>query len=209
MNVTRPIPPVGCVIMASGMGKRFGSNKLLADFGGKPLIHYILEATGNGLFDKRVVVTRHSEVVRICEDMGVPVILHDFPGRNDTVRLGLEYLTKGNQAALAGCMFCPADQPLIRRETLETLVLSFLASPGSIYRPAYFSEESMQPGSPVLFDHKFFPELLTLPQDKGGGFVAKKYPEQIRYIPVRDSFELLDVDTPEMLRNLTLLLFCP
>ena len=31
-------PPVGCVIMASGLAQRFGSNKLLADFGGRPLL---------------------------------------------------------------------------------------------------------------------------------------------------------------------------
>ena len=31
------LPPVGCVIMASGLARRFGSNKLLADFGGRPL----------------------------------------------------------------------------------------------------------------------------------------------------------------------------
>ena len=29
---------VGCVIMASGRAVRFGSDKLLADFGGAPLI---------------------------------------------------------------------------------------------------------------------------------------------------------------------------
>ena len=29
---------LGCVIMASGEGKRFGSNKMLADIFGKPLI---------------------------------------------------------------------------------------------------------------------------------------------------------------------------
>ena len=29
---------LGCVIMASGEGKRFGSNKMLADIYGKPLI---------------------------------------------------------------------------------------------------------------------------------------------------------------------------
>ena len=27
--------PIGCVIMASGLARRFGSNKLLADFGGR------------------------------------------------------------------------------------------------------------------------------------------------------------------------------
>ena len=31
-------PKLGCVIMATGLGKRFGSNKLMADFCGKPMI---------------------------------------------------------------------------------------------------------------------------------------------------------------------------
>ena len=35
--------PLGCVIMASGTGQRFGGNKLLADFGGRPLISCILK----------------------------------------------------------------------------------------------------------------------------------------------------------------------
>ena len=37
--------PVGCVIMASGLARRFGSNKLLADFGGRPLLCRALEVT--------------------------------------------------------------------------------------------------------------------------------------------------------------------
>ena len=36
-------PPVGCVIMASGLARRFGSNKLLADFEGRPLLCRALE----------------------------------------------------------------------------------------------------------------------------------------------------------------------
>ena len=38
-------PPVGCVIMASGLARRFGSNKLLADFGDRPLLCRALEVT--------------------------------------------------------------------------------------------------------------------------------------------------------------------
>ena len=39
--------PVGCVIMASGLARRFGSNNLLADFGGRPLLCRALEVTAN------------------------------------------------------------------------------------------------------------------------------------------------------------------
>ena len=54
-----PFDSLGCVIMASGLGRRFGGNKLLAELGGKPLLQWVLDAT-QGMFGcRRVVVTRH------------------------------------------------------------------------------------------------------------------------------------------------------
>ena len=50
---------IGCVIMASGLAKRFGSNKLLAEFDGKPLLCRAFAVT-EGLH--RVVVTRSTEM---------------------------------------------------------------------------------------------------------------------------------------------------
>ena len=34
---------IGCVLMASGFGRRFGSNKLLAPAGGVPLVRRAME----------------------------------------------------------------------------------------------------------------------------------------------------------------------
>ena len=56
VDLDDPFGKIGCVIMASGLGRRFGSNKLLADFGGEPMICRILDAT-EGIFRRRVVVT--------------------------------------------------------------------------------------------------------------------------------------------------------
>ena len=36
---------VGCVIMASGLSRRFGTNKLLADFCGQPMLCRAFAAT--------------------------------------------------------------------------------------------------------------------------------------------------------------------
>ena len=77
---------VGCVIMASGRAVRFGSNKLLADFGGAPLILRALDAAETPALAARVVVTRSPEVAAIAREAGVKTILHSLPGRNDTVR---------------------------------------------------------------------------------------------------------------------------
>ena len=182
-------PKVGCVIMASGLGKRFGGNKLMADFAGKPLFLRALEAS-EGLKDHRVVVTRHADVAEICRDLGVNVILHQLPNRNDTVRLGLEAL-----GDLDGCLFLPADQPLLRRETVDGLVKAWENDRESILRPIH--EDT--PGAPVLFPAWAFPALRTLPEGKGGGWIIRNQSDRVKLLEVEDEFELMDADTPELL----------
>ena len=118
--------PVGCVIMASGLARRFGSNKLLADFGGRPLLCRALDATNTPQLAPRIVVTRSAEGEALCKAEGVPCLVHALPGRNDTVRLGLDALLAA-RPDLAGCMFLPGDQPLLRRETVEALMCAFVA----------------------------------------------------------------------------------
>lgn len=185
-------PRTGCVIMASGLGKRFGGNKLMADFHGSPMILRALDTT-EGLFDRRVVVTRHADVAALCRGKGVEVVLHDLPYRSDTVRLGLDAVGDADV-----CMFCPADQPLLRRETVAMLVDSWKSSREQIVRPFF---EEIQ-GSPVLFPRWAFPELRDLPEGKGGGIVIRNHPEAVLQVPIRDPFELADADTPEMLETL-------
>ena len=188
-----PGKTMGCVIMASGLGKRFGGNKLMAEFGGQPMIARILAAT-DGIFDRRVVVTRHEDVAAYCREQGVEVVFHSLPNRNDTLRLGLEAV-----GDMDGCMFCPGDQPLLKWDTVAALVSAWQAEPDFIWRTAYEN----QPGAPILFPKWTFEELRTLPEGKGGAFLAKKYPERVRLHPVRDRLELIDVDTRETLTELS------
>ena len=185
-------PNVGCVIMASGQGKRFGGNKLMADFCGKPMIQRALDAT-EGLFSHRVVVTRHEHVAQLARAQNVDVVMHDLPHRSDTIRLGLEAL-----GALDACMFLPGDQPLLRRETVAMLLENRKENPDGIIRPAYEDSE----GSPVIFPAWAFPELKHLPEGKGGGFVMKNHPHAVCRVPVSDPFELADADTPATLELL-------
>lgn len=179
----------GCVIMASGLGTRFGGNKLMADCLGRPLIQFTLEATEH-LFLSRCAVTRNQDTADFLTQAGMETILHDFPGRNDTVRLGL---SKVMEADISGCLFCQADQPLLTKSTVQHLLSMAAAEPSFIWRPSSLGE----PGSPVWFPKDLFPKLLSLPEGKGGGALIRKYPERVRCFEVTEPGELMDVDTPE------------
>ena len=200
---------VGCVIMASGLSRRFGTNKLLADFCGQPMLCRAFDATATPGIAARIVVTRSEEVQALCRAQGVPVLLHSLPCRNDTVRLGLSALLE-QQPELSGCMFLPGDQPLLRRETVEAMTERFCPTEWQketereIFRLGAVADNDPTPlvGSPVLFGSSFFSELLTLPENKGGNVLLKKYPAQVRTICIADSAELLDADTPEVLQQL-------
>lgn len=192
VDLDAPYGKLGCVIMASGMGRRFGGNKLMADFLGQPMIASAIYAT-EGIFSRRLVVTRHEDVAALCRELGIDVLLHRLPLRSDTVRLGLSAMED-----ISGCLFCPGDQPLLRQETVAALALSAVNGSRYIWRPA----AGGSPGAPVLFPAALFPALLTLPDGTGGGYVIRRHPELVRLLPAADPHELQDADDPETLREL-------
>lgn len=205
---------VGCVIMASGLSRRFGTNKLLADFCGQPMLCRAFAATATPGIAARIVVTRSEDVQALCRTQGVPVLLHSLPGRNDTVRLGLSALLE-QLPELSGCMFLPGDQPLLRRETVEAMTERFCheqTSPAEwqketereIFRLGFRVRNDPSPltGSPVLFEKGLFQELLILPQGMGGSVLLRKYPAHVHTVYIADRNELADADTPEALAQL-------
>lgn len=197
---------VGCVVMASGRSQRFGSNKLLASFRRQPMVCSALALADSPVFCARLAVTRSPEVAQLCRKTGIPALLHDQPLRSDTVALGLSALLE-QQPALAGCVFLPGDQPLLKAQTLQRLVQAFCsAGPAreqQIFRLGWMPQSGpRQAGSPVLFGRAYFGPLLHLPPGQGGSAVLRQHPEQVRFISPDSPLELQDADTPEALREL-------
>lgn len=184
---------IGLVIMASGLGKRFGGNKLVADMNGKPLISWIIDAT-EGLFDRRVVVTRSAEVEALCKSRGIDCIKHNQPNRNDTVSLGLSSLAND----VDYCFFVPGDQPLIKRQSVEKLILEAKSNCERIVRLGYGDVV----GAPVGFPRALFNELLNLPEGKGGNYVVSKNTALVNIVKAEFEYELRDVDTTADLKEL-------
>lgn len=179
---------VALVIMASGLGKRFGGNKLMERLKDKPLVRWIMDAA-EGVFDQVIVVTRSCQVSELCANIGFQYIHHDLPYRSDTARLGVSALN----ADIDYCFFVPGDQPLLKKETLIRLIEGAKQNSNRILRAGY--GETV--GSPVGFPKSLFKELADLPEGKGGNWVVKKHPELVQIISVEDASELLDIDTTE------------
>lgn len=230
---------ISCIIMASGMSKRFGTNKLLAPFNNNTLFENAINISRFVSFGKTLAVTRHEELVHICEREHIHCIKHNMPYRNDMVHLGVSHILKETHrhksCCTQGILFLPSDQPLITKTSLQLLCLLFI-----YYNNSYFACNSTDKssnanndysnnnysnndysnnnnnnnkicrlafnenaGAPVIFPACYYNELLTLPQGKGGGFIAKKHPAQVVLVPAQDEYELFDIDTPDDLIRLS------
>ena len=73
-----------------------------------------------------------------------------------------------------------------------------------IFRLGHRSKNDPEPlvGSPVLFGSRYFADLCTLPESKGGNVLLRKYPSHIHTVYIADRNELADADTPDALAKL-------
>lgn len=206
---------MACIIMASGLGKRFGSNKLMTPFCGKPLIGSVVDTIKSvSFFDEVLVLTRSQEVKNYCDQVGTKVLIHDLPNRNEAVSLGLGHLLE-KMPDLTGCLFALGDQPLLKSNTVERMCMRFNEIKLDSWKSSPIiqaccikmekssdSAASVTVGSPILFDSKFFDELFHLPEKSGGSYVLRNHHEHVRYVAADSPMELTDIDTPDDLENL-------
>ena len=180
------------MVMASGASVRFGENKLLASFLGRPLICHTLEKIPRTL-EKIVVVTRDCDVAKLAREAGLSPLLHTLPDIADTIRLGLQGMEE-----MDGCMFCVGDQPLCAAETMRRLIDAFGKNPGGIARASFHGQD----GNPALFAGVFFEELRTLAPGQSGGTVIQRHAEKVIRVEADYAWELMDADTPKALVEL-------
>ena len=186
---------VGCLLMAAGNAERFGENKLLcAAWDGKSLIEHALDAIPRECFARVLIVTQYPEITALAKERGFETLQNEHPerGQSETIRLGTR--------ALSDCdaiCFMVSDQPLLRRETLAREVDFFSSHREHIVALGHNGVR----GNPCLFPARFFPELLALEGDVGGGAVIRKHLDTLLLFPA-DERELRDADTKEALAAL-------
>ena len=133
---------IGCIVMAAGNARRFGSNKLDARVEGKTLLRRALEAVPAACFDRVAVVTQYPQGMELAREMGFLPVENSRPdlGLSHTIALGMAHMQD-----MDGVMFQVSDQPLLRRDSVERLVEAFRRHPDR--RPGKSLPVSGQPVS--------------------------------------------------------------
>lgn len=192
-----------CVLLASGFGRRFGSNKLLYEVKGKPLYRYALDMLQqvsqrkiDGQKIRILVVSQYMEIEAYAGQIGVQVV-HN-PDAAEGIAASVRY---GVQAAkhVDWIAFFTADQPYLQAET----VWQFLHAAIHSGKPMASVISNGKPGSPTIFHHSLTKQLLQLIGDTGGRRIMKRQPEQVFWFEIPEEqcwdMDVLPVKTAKRL----------
>ena len=191
-------PRVAAIVLAAGKSTRMGSNKLLADVGGQPMIRRTVAAMRQAADQTIVVTGRDAAEIASALD-GLPVSLVHNPdfadGLSTSLRAGIAALTPDTDAVVVAL----GDMPLVSPEVVRKLIAAYSpAEHRSVCVPVFAGER----GNPVLWGRQHFEALTSLGGDRGARVLFDPLADEIVDVAMADDAVLRDADTPEALEGM-------
>jgi CTP:molybdopterin cytidylyltransferase MocA len=183
--------PVGGIVLAAGSSSRMpGSQKLLLDIDGVPMVRHVYEAASEGGCHHVVVVYGDDDVKEAIDGRADLVFnANASTGMASSLKIGLDAMRQ----EVEGAMVLLGDQPLVGSRTVATLLRAWRRE-GS--RPAVAvaqGDDGWTP--PVVLARELWAELNKLEGDAGARQVLHGRPELIDIVPAPGRPD--DIDTPD------------
>lgn len=177
------------VILASGLSKRMGTQKLLLPFKEHTIIEEVIKNTQSSDLDEVVIV------------FGEPRdVFMDISNKHNVLGLyNKNYLLGQSQSIIKGIefsesveafMFVLGDQPFITKEVINKIIDVYKNNPMNIIVPIHQGKK----GNPVLFPRIFINELRRITGDRGGSQIISKYKNKVKYFEIKTESILFDID---------------
>ena len=211
------------IYLAAGNSRRFGKNKLLVEWNGRPLYEYGLNTLKEAVKDRTdseiLLVSQYPNILQAHPEVVCVYSPKSTEGLSWSIRAGIECVLgrEPKREQQQECrrlpdwqegdhwlLFLTADQPLVEKETIQNLLLQadnaerLTSGKTRIIRARYAGKE----GSPVLFHASLIPELKQLSGDEGGRSVIRAHREEMAFVDAAEERQMTDVDTVEDLEKL-------
>ncbi|MFM9967182.1 MAG: NTP transferase domain-containing protein [Burkholderiales bacterium] len=179
------------ILLASGSGSRFGSDKLLHPIGkdGEPIaVHsarHLIKAIPDSIAVVRAANSKLARLLR-AEGLKIAVCRDAAKGMGHTLAAGVRASSHAS-----GWVVALADMPGIRPTTIKRVARS-LQDGAVITAPSFHGER----GHPVGLARRFHEELLALKGDAGARAIVAAHKDWITLLDVDDAGVTKDIDTP-------------
>jgi molybdenum cofactor cytidylyltransferase len=192
-------PRIAALLLAAGQSRRMGTNKLLAEIDGTPMVARTAQ---------RLLSSHARPIVAVLGNAAdaVDAALGKLPlerVRNPDFAEGLSTSLKSGLAALPadidGVIVCLADMPLITGREVDRLIAAFNPLEG---RAIVVPTRRGKRGNPVLWARRFFPEMSALAGDVGAKHLIGEHAELVSEVEMDTDAVLVDIDTPDALAEL-------
>ena len=195
-HLSKTGPRIAALLLAAGQSSRMGSNKLLAEIDGRPMV----ARTAQRLLSSHarpIVAVLGNEADRVDAALGkLPV----ERVRNPAYAEGLSTSLKAGLAALPhdidGVIVCLGDMPLVAGRDLDRLIAAFNPLEG---RAIVVPTRRGKRGNPVLWPKRFIPEMAELAGDVGAKHLIGEHAELVAEVEMDTDGVLVDIDTPDAL----------
>jgi molybdenum cofactor cytidylyltransferase len=192
---------IAAIVLAAGRASRYRAaggvepTKLIAGYGGEPLVCWAARAALASRARPVVVVTGHARVEVEAALAGLD--LHFV--HNPDFAAGLATSLRAGVAALpayaAGALVMLGDMPDASAATADALISAFAAKPEALAAVALYRGRR---GNPVLIGRGLFGEVAGLSGDEGArGLLQDLAAERIATVEVAEAGVTRDVDRPE------------
>lgn len=189
------------ILLAAGNSRRFGNNKLLYPYKGKPMYQHVLEIVAHMdetefqefTIGEKIVVTQYEEIMESAQQAGFRCLRNSEPelGISHSIRMGIEAIEEFAMCeAQDAILFAVCDQPELTEEIFYGLIRSYEASSKRIACAA----DGERLGNPVIFESAYWEELKSLCEEQGGKTVLKRHREDVELYQVKDGKKLRDID---------------
>jgi molybdenum cofactor cytidylyltransferase len=194
-----PGPRIAALLLAAGQSSRMGSNKLLAEIDGRPMVARVAQRLLSS-HARPIVAVLGNQADRVDAALGkLPV----ERVRNPAFAEGLSSSLKAGLAALPedvdGVIVCLGDMPLVAGRDLDRLIAAFNPLEG---RAIIVPTRRGKRGNPVLWAKRFIPEMAELAGDVGAKHLIGEHAELVCEVEMDSDGVLVDIDTPDALAAL-------
>ncbi|MEM2273077.1 MAG: nucleotidyltransferase family protein [Candidatus Bathyarchaeia archaeon] len=189
---------ISVVILAAGLSRRFGRNKLLEKINGYTIIERVVRGATTSKADEVIVVLgfEAQKIMEVLRKFNCKFVFNEsfYEGQSSSVKVGVKAVMNYTEAVI----ILPGDMGLITSKPINIVIEEYYRSKSPIIVASYQGRL----GHPILFDRSLFEEILFINEETMGlKAILKRHEELLRKVEVDSPEVLIDIDREEDLRR--------